>query len=208
MQFVKTVLVLLALAFCSGMLWAGGDAAKGKTLYATCIACHGADGHGMKALNSPQIAGQEDWYLERQLKNYKDGIRGSDPKDTFGMQMRPMAMTLTSDQAIADVIAYIKTLKPKKPESTIQGDAAKGKNLYVTCATCHGQKAEGMKALNAPALTGLQDWYMLTQLKNYKNGVRGKHPKDIYGMQMAPMAMTLPNEQAIKDVIAYIKTLK
>ncbi|CAM2009524.1 c-type cytochrome [Acanthopleuribacter pedis] len=190
-------------------LWAAGDATKGKTLYTTCITCHGADGAGNKALNSPQIAGQEDWYLERQLKNFKSGVRGSNPKDTFGMQMRPMAMTLTNDQAIQDVIAYIKTLKPKKLEPTLTGgDATRGKSLYAVCVTCHGANAEGNKALNAPKLTGLQDWYQLQQLKLFKNRVRGADPKDTFGMQMAPMAMTLANEQAMKDVIAYIKTLK
>jgi hypothetical protein len=30
--------------------------------------------------------------------------------DTTGAQMRPMAMTLANDQAVADVVAYIKTL--------------------------------------------------------------------------------------------------
>ena len=50
---------------------AAGDAAKGKGAYAVCLACHGADGMGNKALNAPQIAGQSTWYLERQLKNFK-----------------------------------------------------------------------------------------------------------------------------------------
>ena len=50
---------------------ATGDPAKGKALYAVCQACHGADGMGNKELNSPKIAGQEPWYLERQLKILK-----------------------------------------------------------------------------------------------------------------------------------------
>ena len=64
---------------------AAGDAAKGKARYAVCQACHGVDGMGNKALNSLKIAGQEPWYLERQLKNFKAGIRGADPKDKYGM---------------------------------------------------------------------------------------------------------------------------
>ena len=47
----------------------------------------------------------------RQLQNFKAGIRGANPKDTFGMQMAPMSQTLPNDQAMADVAAYIKTLK-------------------------------------------------------------------------------------------------
>ena len=72
--------------------YAAGDAKKGKARYAVCMACHGADGMGNKVLNAPKIAGQESWYLERQLKNFKAGIRGADPKDKYGMQMRPMAL--------------------------------------------------------------------------------------------------------------------
>ena len=31
----------------------------------------------------------------------------------------------------------------------------------------------------------MSDWYLVTQLKNFKQGVRGAHPKDMYGPQMA-----------------------
>ena len=47
---------------------------------------------------------------------------------------------------------------------------------------------------------------MRRQLQYYKNGVRGAHPEDTYGQQMAPMAATLATDQAMRDVIAYIGT--
>ncbi len=43
---------------------------------------------GNLALNSPRLADQDDWYLVRQLQNYKSGLRGSNPKDVYGMQMK------------------------------------------------------------------------------------------------------------------------
>ena len=61
---------------------------------------------------------------------------------------------------------------------------------------------------NAPALRGWETWYIVRQLQNFKQGIRGSNPKDTYGMQMAPMAQLLPNEQAMEDVAAYIQTLK
>ena len=76
-----------------------------------CAACHGVDGKGNEALGGPRLAGQDDWYLVRQLKNYRQGLRGYDPKDTYGAQMKPMAATLTSDQAVNDVVAYINSLR-------------------------------------------------------------------------------------------------
>jgi cytochrome c553 len=110
----KTTLALSALTALVGLYSAGtlaaGDPVKGKALFATCGACHGANAEGMEALNAPRLAGQEEWYTIRQLQNFKSGARGSNPKDTYGMQMAPMAQTLPDDQAMADVAAYIKSL--------------------------------------------------------------------------------------------------
>jgi len=188
---------------------AAGDPAKGKAAYAVCAACHGANGMGNKALNAPQIAGQEPWYLERQLKNFKGGIRGTHPKDPYGMQMRPMALTLANDQAVSDMAAFLSSMPvSKSSESTVKGDATAGKASYMICQTCHGPKGGGNRALNSPKLTGLQDWYIVRQLKNFKAGIRGTKSGDLFGMQMRPMAMTLANDAAINNVAAYIATLK
>ena len=181
---------------------------NGQVLYATCISCHGKDGAGNKALNAPMISGQNDWYIARQLHNFKKGIRGSHEKDLYGQQMRPMSMTLANDQAIADVTAYISTLKGKVSAPTIQADANAGKALYAVCASCHGADGKGNKALNAPTIAGQQDWYIARQLYNFKNGIRGSHPEDTYGQQMRPMSMSLADDSAIKNVAAYISSLK
>lgn len=101
--------------------------------------------------------------------------------------------------------------KRSSPPGTVEktaettGNAAKGKSLYLTCATCHGQNAEGMQALGAPALADQEPYYLKQQLQNFRTNKRGVHAKDVYGAQMAPMAKTL-DSQGIKDVIAYIKT--
>lgn len=86
------------------------DVEAGRLLYGICSACHGPNGEGLQALNGPKIAGQQAWYTERQLQNFKSGARGSDPRDVYGQQMAPMAQTLTTDQAIKDVAAYIESL--------------------------------------------------------------------------------------------------
>jgi cytochrome c oxidase subunit 2 len=87
-----------------------GDAEAGKAAYTPCTACHGADGKGNEALKAPPIAQLDDWYLATQLYKFKSGIRGVNPKDVTGGQMRPMALTLKDDKAVADVIAHIATL--------------------------------------------------------------------------------------------------
>jgi len=187
---------------------AGGTAAAGKALYAVCAGCHGAQAEGNPALHAPKLAGLGDWYLKRQLKNYKVGARGTHDKDLFGRTMAPMAATLADDAAIANVVAYIGTLPVKPAPATVAGRAHKGQGSYVTCAVCHGLGGRGLQATNAPALAGMSDWYLVTQLKNFKQGVRGAHAKDMYGPQMASMTGMLTSDQAIDDVVAYINTLR
>ena len=54
----------------------------------------------------------------------------------------------------------------------------------------------------------MSDWYLVTQLKNFKQGVRGAHPQDMYGPQMALMSEILLDDQATNNLVAYINTLK
>jgi cytochrome c553 len=53
----------------------------------------------------------------------------------------------------------------------------------------------------------MSDWYLVTQLKNFREGVRGAHDDDKYGMQMAMMAATLQTNERINNVVAYINPL-
>ena len=87
-----------------------GDIAHGAKLYTTCAYCHGADGLGIEAMKAPRAAGINDWYLARQLQNFKTGVRGQHPTDHYGKQMGLMADVLQDDQAINDLLAYINTL--------------------------------------------------------------------------------------------------
>ena len=54
----------------------------------------------------------------------------------------------------------------------------------------------------------MSDWYLVTQLKNFHQGIRGGPSEDLYGQQMASMAANLPDEAAIRNLVAYINTLK
>lgn len=185
-----------------------GNATAGAANYAVCSACHGAQGEGNLQLNAPKIAGLDPWYLRRQIANYQNGMRGSDPRDIYGQQMAPMAATLANDTILENVIAYIDTLPDTRPEPTVVGDVDRGRNSYETCAACHGRRGEGRWNTNAPRLAGRSDWYLVRQLELFKDGVRGSHPEDIYGDQMYMLANSLKREEAINDVVAYINTLQ
>jgi cytochrome c oxidase subunit 2 len=183
-----------------------GDAVAGKALYAVCVACHGAGGEGNLATNAPKLSGQGAWYLARQLRQFKQGARGTAEKDVFGKMMAPMAATLADDKAIGDVVAYIASLPDAKVSAAIQGNVDTGRSRYATCAACHGADGRGNAATNAPRLAGMSDWYMARQLKNFREGVRGTHPQDIYGAQMALVSGMLADDAAVGDILAYINT--
>lgn len=88
--------LLTALMFASSPVMAG-DAAAGKAKSAICAACHGVDGTSMNPL-WPNLKGQKEQYLIKQIKAFRDGDR-KDPS------MAPMVATL-SDEDIANLAAY------------------------------------------------------------------------------------------------------
>ncbi len=184
-----------------------GDPAAGKAHYATCSACHGADGAGNQAMNAPALAGLEGWYVERQMRYFQQGIRGAHEKDTYGQQMAPMARTVASEQALRDLVAYVESLPANNIEDTVSGNSSRGKSHFNTCGACHGSRGQGNYALQAPRLAGMQDWYLKRQLHNFRQGIRGTHADDNYGHQMVLMARSLQNEQSIDDLLSYVNTL-
>lgn len=183
-----------------------GNAAAGKPLYAACAACHGANGEGNVALNAPRLGGQPAWYLERQLRMFRTGARGTHEKDTFGKMMAPMAATLPDEAALANVSAYLAAMPDTPVAPTMKGNVDRGRRYYATCAACHGADGRGIAATNAPRLQGMNDWYMARQLKNFRDGIRGSHAQDIHGAQMGLVAGMLSDDQAIGDTLAYINS--
>lgn len=186
---------------------ANAEARQGRTLYKTCAECHGPKGHGRADIEAPAIAGLGKWYLEAQLKKFRDGHRGEHPDDTAGLRMQAIAKSLRSDEEIAAVSSYVADLPPASPPATIEGDPEAGKKHYETCKACHGEQGGGKKAVNAPAVHLTQDWYLYRQIKHFRQGIRGYTAKDSFGTQMVSLAKELPDEQAVRDVVAYMSTL-
>ncbi len=172
-----------------------------------CTTCHGADGIGNIGIEAPRLAGMESWYLKRQLENFRAGIRGTHAEDIPGLEMQPMAAKLT-DESIADIIDYVGGWEYVAAAATIEGNVNQGRTAFQSCAACHGANAEGNEALGAPALAGQNDWYLVTQIKNFRNGLRGTHQADTLGSQMVAMVRSLRDEQAILNVVSYINTLQ
>lgn len=93
----RSLAVALVVFGLSSVAMAGGDAENGKTLSATCAACHGADGNSTIPTN-PKLAGQYESYLIRALSDYKSGARNNAIMAGFAAGL--------SGQDIKDLAAY------------------------------------------------------------------------------------------------------
>lgn len=179
--------------------------ARGMELFQLCAQCHGPEGAGNQLALAPAIAGLADWYIKAQLHNFKGGTRGTHPEDTGGLRMYPMAQTFKTDADIDALAAYVAALPPARPAPVLTGgDPARGAQYYQVCLACHGPDGTGNQAIGSPRLTSQADWYLLSSLQKLKGGIRGTYPTAVI---MRGMASTLPDEQAMKDVIAHIMTL-
>ena len=172
-----------------------------------CVGCHGSDLEGNDALSSPAIAGQWDWYIQAQLQKYKAGLRGNDPTDANAYSMRNFVKDLSTKE-IADISAYIKyDTRVKQQKHSFEADSKRGKQLYQACIACHGEHGLGNAELKSPKLVGLQDWYIVQSLKDFKSGKRGNAQSDSEGQLMRSSAQLNETEQDMKDLAAYVNSL-
>ncbi|MXX30322.1 MAG: c-type cytochrome [Gammaproteobacteria bacterium] len=193
----SSVALLALMALAAAPLGAGAD-----DLLAACADCHGIALAGEQATGAPNLTVLPSWYVERQLQNYLRGLRGE-----AGGAGTSDAHALDGD-GIAAATALAASLPARTAAPTLDGDAERGSSLYRTCATCHGELGQGNQAFNAPPLAGQNDWYLVQQLEHYQAGRRGGVPGDIWGAQMRASTAVLGDEDAMRDVVAYISTFK
>ncbi len=213
-RFLFWTLLFSFALLCGGLglsgcrLGAADAATRGQEVFETCVPCHNADGSGNRAVGAPNIAGMKEWYVQRELDKFRGGVRGLQFSDIEGMRMAPMALSLTSEDDVKAVAHYVESLPPVPHAPSLPGDPKAGEALYATCGACHGDHGAGNKDLGAPPIAGVDDWYLAAELRKFRSGVRGMSPKDREGRMMRPMALALPDEDAIRNVVAYVGTLK
>ncbi len=70
----------------------------------TCIGCHGADGNSVVP-NFPKLAGQHAAYLEKALKDYRDGFRRDESMAAFARGL--------TDEEIRELAGYYSQQLPR-----------------------------------------------------------------------------------------------
>ena len=205
MHLLSVLLTGLLLAAAASVS-ADADSAAGKAHYAACVSCHGASGEGNAALKAPRLAHLSPVYLAAQLEKFRAGQRGGEGASAAARQMAGMAATLPDQQAVVDVASYVAGLDGGVSPAVVVGDADLGGDYYRQfCGACHGPGAQGNPALHSPRLAGSDDWYLLAQLRAFREGERGRQADDRTGRQMRAMAAVLPDETAMNAVVAFIR---
>ena len=98
----KTIISLsILLATGLGVNAQAADVEAGKAKSATCAACHGQNGISASPI-WPNLAGQKEAYLAKQIKAFRDGTR-QDP--SMAAMVKPL-----SDDDIANLAAYYASL--------------------------------------------------------------------------------------------------
>jgi len=173
------------------------DLAKGEASFAACAACHGADGNSAITTN-PKLAHQHPEYLVKQLQEFKSGKRAN-------AVMSGMAATLSEDD-MKNVAAWLTTKDPKRGFAKDKELVALGEKIYkggiadrqiAACAGCHSPTGAGIPS-QYPRLSGQHQDYTVTQLQNFRAGVRNN------SVQMTMVAAKLNDKeiQAVSDYIA------
>lgn len=193
---------LLALAFGLPL------AAPAADPWSACAACHGAHGEGDARSGAPNIAGLDANYVERQLRNFASGRRGADDGDAYGARMRAAWLALGAEADPRRYAARVATLPAAPARGAVAGQRDAGRNYFnAVCSACHNSNGGGAPALSAPRLAGTDPAYLLRQLDAFRHGRRGSSADDTYGAQMRRMALNLPDEATVRDIVAYIASL-
>lgn len=74
-----------------------------------------------------------------------------------------------------------------------------GHDLYQRCIACHGRTGEGRLSQNSPAIGGQFDWYIVSSLKDMRDG-RRSNPV------MLPFVRNL-SDSDLNDLAAYVSKL-
>ena len=200
-----TLIALAGMFVATGALAESGDAAAGSKLTTACQACHGTDGNGL-APNYPNIAGQNERYLFRQLQMIQ-----SDERYVALMAGQLNGM---SEQNLRDIAAFYADKAPKLAQA--QGDDAQvamARQLYrggslekgvAACTACHSPSGAGNAPAGFPRISGQSPEYTIAQLTAYREGARATD--ESYGAMMRQVAANL-NDTEIAALADYLQGL-
>jgi cytochrome c553 len=175
-----------------------GNPVAGKVKSVMCQVCHGEKGMSPDS-SYPNLAGQYAAYIQKQMNNFKSGLR-NDPV------MSDIAAAVSSDQDLLDMAAYFASRKKMKGDNSETNDAGQAQFLSEGngCVNCHGSQGKGLAPGNplAPVIGGQNKDYLVKQLKAFRSGTRTNEPSGL--MEIIASSMS---DAEIEEVASYISGL-
>ncbi|ASY66049.1 putative cytochrome c-552 (plasmid) [Sinorhizobium sojae CCBAU 05684] len=177
---------------------APGELASSRAL-TQCARCHENERNGTNGDRVPRLAGQNEAYLLRSLREFAEQVRPSGA-------MEPVAGLLDDDER-RRLASYYSALGPAAKEKSAPTDAEqirRGQSIALrgipqqqvpACMSCHA----GRQSPQFPLIAGQHADYIKTQLHLWQQGGRRG---TAYGRIMAVVAEALEPAQ-IEDVAAY-----
>lgn len=193
-----------------------GNAQNGATLAGTCAACHGLDGKSTLPEIYPNIGGQSEIYMARQLALFKSGERVSPIMQPFAQMLSAQDMRDVgahfANQAMSAGIAD-DTLVAEGPYEGMKfyeigeqlfrrGDFERG---IPACMACHGPSGAGNPGPAYPQVGGQQAWYTARRLEEYRAGTTNERDTTMFEI-MAEVANGL-TDQEISALASYMQGL-
>ena len=197
------LMITLGFFLASAGVLAAGDAKQGEALTATCLACHGSNGNSL-AGSFPNIAGQNEAYLYKQLVDIQTGARSA-------VLMTGILDGLTS-QNLEDLAAYYASQTPAQGAAD-PALVALGESIYkagiarkkvAACTGCHSPTGQGNGLAKFPMLAGQWAEYTEAQLMAFRSGARG-NDGDSRMMRISAMDLSDPEIKAVASYIAGLR---
>lgn len=142
------------------------DQVDAKTIAATiCVACHGEDGNAVIP-TFPKIAGLQEEYIVKQLRDFRSGRRKSDIMTPIAMELRP--------EDVAPLAIYFSAQVRKAGEPEDKAAVGLGKMIFhdgneetgvPACVGCHQVQGAGLYIY--PRIGGQNPQYVIQQLKKF-----------------------------------------
>ena len=165
----------------------------GKKVAAFCANCHGEGGNSVEP-NTPNLAGQNPYYLLQQLREF------SGEKRKTSEFKRRLVKVMSPDEKVGMAMFYAGQEVTVKPAA----DAAlakKGEALYAKrCGECHEKDGRGEREYSRVA--GQQPGYLSVTLKGYRDGTGARINREM-AAQIKPMS-----DADIAAVVAYCASMK
>ncbi|MDP2794538.1 MAG: c-type cytochrome [Sulfurisoma sp.] len=165
-----------------------------------CASCHAMDGNSVIPEN-PKISGMDAGYLERQMADFKSGVRKSPVMSGI--------IPLVDGKEFAALAGHFSAQKPGKGVAADPRLVAEGKAIFdegivgsavPACSGCHNEDGSGTEKY--PRVAGQHTAYVVQQMLNFKSGERANDSRAL----MRAVAKRM-NEKEIRAVAEYVATL-